>query len=40
LRGERDGGISPEMMRWEKKKKKKKGTIGWRLLKTGENRIE
>jgi hypothetical protein len=36
LRGERDGGISPEMMRWGKKK----GTIGWRLLKTGENRIE
>jgi hypothetical protein len=37
LRGERDEGISPEMMRWGKKKK---GTIGWRLLKTGENRIE
>jgi len=35
LRGDRDGGIYPEMMRW-----KKKGTIGWRQLKTGENRIE
>jgi hypothetical protein len=40
LRGERDGGISPEMMRWEKKKKKKKEQLDGvysKLEKTGSN---
>lgn len=39
MRGERDGGISPEMMRWEKKKKKKEQLDGVysKLEKTGSN---
>jgi hypothetical protein len=37
LRGERDEGISPEMMRWGKKKKEQLDGVYSKLEKTGSN---